>query len=134
MFLARVQFLLAAFFVGGLIARLSELCSLSRFMPFRLFPLLVPLLFFFHLFAAFRRGYRAYPNAMWLVGLLGVASIYNPLGGINNSVRRTYWAWAERYNGETILDWIAEESPHDARFIAPPWITNFWVSGKSSRR
>jgi hypothetical protein len=122
-FLIGVQVFLACFFVLGFLARWAEYYDFLKFMPSRLFPVLVPLFFFFHLMNAVHHSqvikYRA---ALVLLGCVAFASFGNPFEILVRHARYHYSMWTRSVDDvEKAFRWIAANTPDDAVVISPPW-------------
>lgn len=152
-FLMWFQVFLALFFVLGFLARLTESYAVLRLMPCRLFPVLVPLFFFFHLTSALRqvRSLRS-PQAVVAGGFLALTALGIPAkltADHLKAIARDRWAQSQveeqpaRAPSEEDLTeafrWVAGNTPVDAVIILPPWrkdsfylarraqIANWWV-------
>jgi hypothetical protein len=114
---------LALLFTGGLAARAAGWWQLLQVFPFRVFPLLAPLFFFFHAcraYADLRTGATLRP-AVLVLGLIGLMTLKDPLGGISDQVYNARVdAWPDDDLGRT-FEWIAGHTPEGTVAILPPW-------------
>ena len=117
------QMFLGLFFVLGFLARLTENYKLLILMPCRLFPVLLPLFFFFclistlHQWSSIKGGKR-----LMVVGLLALAAFGNPVTLFVNRVTYHYELWTRQEEDvQKAFKWIANNTPPDSVIISPPW-------------
>ena len=132
--LTAFEAVLALAFTAGVVARLAEVYTLLRLIPFRLFPVVTLLFFFFrivHLY--FERGLgRLGPGAVAL-GVLALLSLGDPLAQAGELARARY---AELREGPDdvakAFEWMAAHTPRDAMAILPPWrLDGYYRSGRA---
>jgi len=114
---------LALLFTGGLVARATGRFELLQVFPFRVFPLLLPLIFLWSVLRAWRdllRGARFAP-ALSLLGLLGLTTLPDPLGGIKDQVYLNQLLWRPADDLARTFTWIRANTPGQAVTILPPW-------------
>jgi hypothetical protein len=142
-FLICFQAFLGLFFIMGFLARLTDNYAILELMPCRLFPVLLPLFFFFHLMSTLQHC-RSIKSGKGLVaaGLLALVTIGIPTKLLVDHIKVSHeddqWTREER-DAEEALKWIAKNTPTDAIVILPPWrkdsfylsqraqIANWWV-------
>lgn len=116
----------------GFVARRLGAYSLLTSFPFRLFPLFVPLLFFFHLMQACAgpHGRRVHP-ALVVAGVLALVCLDNPLPEMRERIGSRYRAWARGPNDlQQALAWVAGNTPGDIVLIASPGRKEAWHYGR----
>src|SRR5262249_13330355 len=87
---------LAGVFSLGLLCRVAERFELVKFFPFRLFPLLIPLIFLLCLAHAFQHGALSRMGGHLLaLGCLGLLCLHNPIGSFIDQARGNAQAWVE---------------------------------------
>lgn len=121
-FLFFFQLALGGFFTLGLLARAAENYSALLIMPCRLFPVLTPLFFLFHLARAYR--YRLTPGLKRFVQVAGVLALFSlhPAGTFYWQAKLTYRSWHPRPDGaRDAFRWLAENTPNGTIVILPPW-------------
>ncbi|HEX2449906.1 MAG TPA: hypothetical protein VHJ69_02125, partial [Gemmatimonadales bacterium] len=130
---------LAAITAAGFVAYYTELYSLLRFFPFRVFPVLVPLFFLLLVARGFQRG-QLEPTRPLLVGaaalgLLGIYDFHARDAGLFRPLVRRLEEWHQWERGDRlgeVLDWVGRETPQDATVIAPPWRKDsFYRTGRA---
>jgi hypothetical protein len=121
--LVAFQLALGLFFTLGLICRALEIYGFLVYMPFRLFPVFVQLLFFFHLSSAYQQAPAIRPDrATVLVGLVALMSFGDPLGRLTDAVKLNAAMWTHpEEDVQKAYRWIDANTPHGAIVIAPPW-------------
>jgi hypothetical protein len=122
-FLISLQLFLACFFILGFLARWADYYDILKFMPGRLFPVLVPLFFFFHLMSTLRDSHRVNHRAAVIVlGLFAFASFGSPFEVLVQKGRHHYAMWTRGEDDvQTAFRWIAINTPSDSVVISPPW-------------
>jgi hypothetical protein len=122
-FLVGLQLSLASFFVLGFLARWLENYEILKFMPSRLFPVLVPLFFFLNLMNAVHHSQPIKHRAtLVLLGLFALASFGNPIEILTRAVRSQYLVWTRPEDDvQKAFRWIAVNTPEDSIVISPPW-------------
>jgi hypothetical protein len=140
-FLISFQTFLGLFFVLGFLARFTDNYRLLIFMPCRLFPVLLPLFFFFHLMSALHHcsSIKA-GKGLVVVGFLALATFGNPVTLFVDYVVYHYELWTRQEEDlEKAFKWIAKNTPANSIVILPPWrsdsfylsqraqIANLWV-------
>lgn len=125
-FMILFQISLAIIFTLGIVSRATELFTILNTLPFRLFPIFVLLLFFFHLMHAIEhRKMRDIGKGALLVGTVALLGLQNPLGSFVDDARRTYQNWTTEQQGlERALKWTSEYTPNGSILISPPWEKN----------
>ncbi len=122
-FLFYIQLFLGLFFALGLFWRITGQYTLLRYFPFRLFPLLVPLLFLLQIMHAFL-FHREHPlgTVTAVIGLLGLLGFGNTFGQFVDRINlnRGYYATYKDPAARS-FQWIKHNTPKDAMMIAPPW-------------
>jgi hypothetical protein len=116
----------AVCFVIGAVARGMEAYGFLKFMPFRLFPALVPLFFFFalaHLLASKEKKPSGLVRLlMAFAGALGLMVAGNPVNGALDKLDNTRWRWHAPEDGFIqSAKWISAHTSPDAICILPPW-------------
>jgi hypothetical protein len=122
-FLICFQAFLGVFFILGFLARSTNNYELLMFMPWRLFSVLLPLFFFFHLMSALHNccSIKA-GKVLVLVGFLALASFGNPVTLFADRVIDHYEKWTrQEEDWEKAFKWIANNTPTDSIVISPPW-------------
>lgn len=126
---AALQFLLAfeialgVIYAAGFGFRYFDQYAMLKLMPFRLFSVLIPLLFFFHLAHAYQH-WRTRPLGPLAVGVafVSVASLGSFPVQVVDQVRANYRLWtAPADSADRVFRWVAQHTPKDAVVIAPPW-------------
>jgi hypothetical protein len=125
----------------GFLARFTDNYELLKFMPCRLFPVLLPLFFFFHLMSALHHcsSIKA-GKGLVVVGFLALASFGTPVTLFVDRVVSHYELWTRQEEDlEKAFKWIAKNTPTNSIVILPPWrkdsfyisqrgqIANWWV-------
>jgi hypothetical protein len=141
-FLLLFQTVLGVFFGLGYLARLAENYTILQLMPCRLFPVLVPLFFFFHLMSTLHQS-RSLRSGIGLLSMVILAVVVTGVPAklsVDYLIRhRDLWTWREEDDLTKTFKWIALNTPADATVILPPWrkdtfylaqraqIANWWV-------
>jgi hypothetical protein len=140
-FLMIFQVFFAVFFISGFFARFADNYVLLKLMPCRIFPVLLPLFFFFHLMSTLQHcSSIKSPTALVAGGFLALAMFGIPAKLTVNYVKALY---REETRDEEDLkrafQWVAKNTPPDSIVIVPPWrkdsfylsqraqIANWWV-------
>ncbi|MEW6003086.1 MAG: hypothetical protein AB1638_10625 [Nitrospirota bacterium] len=134
-FLISFQVFICIFFSLGLIFRYAEEYEILRFFPFRLFPLFVPLFFFFHLMSAYyHRSLIEQKRELFAIGLIALLALSNPIGGFVDQVRENYKEWTvEDDDLIRTFKWLSENTPNGAIVISPPWRRDNWYFSKRAQ-
>jgi hypothetical protein len=122
-FLISFQVFLGIFFVLGFLLRFTENYKLLALMPCRLFPVLVPLFFFFYFMSTLYR-YRSikFGKGLALAGLLIVGAFGNPMTLFIERVANQYHLWTRQEEDvKKAFKWIAKNIPANSIVISPPW-------------
>lgn len=122
-FLVWFQVWLGAAFAVGVVAYMLEAFQFVKFYPFRLFPVLTPLCFFFQMAnAIFVQPGGGSRRALIAVGVLALLSMDNVIGQAADRVSITYRGLVQKKDdARKAFEWIAQNTPPDAVVISPPW-------------
>lgn len=122
-FLVWFQVWLGAAFAVGVVAYMLEVFQFVKFDPFRLFPVLTPLCFFFQIAnAVFVQSWGASRRALLAVGVLALLGMDNVIGQAADRVSITYGGLVQKKDdARKAFEWIAQNTPPDAVVISPPW-------------
>jgi len=129
---------LGLFSLLGVIARLTGQYRFLFYFPFRLFPVFVPLAFFFCLMAACRQRALLRIDARWLLilGIAGLLSLPSAAAQLIDQAKRHYEFWATFYDWDPLqrsFIWVSENTPKDAIVIMPPWRKeSFYLSKRAT--
>jgi hypothetical protein len=128
------QTFLGLFFVLGFIARFTDNYGFLMLMPCRLFPVLLPLFFFFHLSSALHHCSSIKTGKVLVtVGCFALVMFGNPVDIFVKTVTKHYSMWT-RQEEDVIgaFKWIAKNTPTNAVIISPPWRgENFYFSQRA---
>jgi hypothetical protein len=141
-FVIYFQAFLGLFFVLGFLARFTDNYVVLKLMPCRMFPVLLPLFFFFHLMSTLQRcrlmsGKSLVPAVLLVLVIIGIPSKLL-VDHIKVSRQDDQFTQDEK-DAEQALRWIAKNTPTDSVLILPPWrkdsfylssraqIANWWV-------
>jgi hypothetical protein len=122
-FLISFQAFLGLFFILGFLARFTENYQLLTLMPCRLFPVLLPLFFFFHLSSALHH-YSSIKmrKGLVMVGCLTLAMFGNPVVILMDTAQKHYSMWTRQEEDvQRAFKWIAKNTPTNSIVISPPW-------------
>lgn len=129
-FLAFFLLGLAAVFGYGLVARATQDFAALRIMPFRLLPLLGPIVFLLFWFRMLRAPNTPRYSALLVVGtatlLLCTATIHLKSRALTFPVIGPQLA--QHRGADTLedwhiaFDWVASNTPAEASFVLPPWM------------
>lgn len=126
-FFRNFQIALWLFFAGGILLWLFELYPLLGYMPMRLFPLFVTLLFLFTAFAAIPRlesRTLVLAAAMFVAFVIGV---HDPSRTAVPELRRTISSWRKQPDDlEKAYNWVSLNTPQTAVIISPPIRIEVW--------
>jgi hypothetical protein len=122
-FLISFQAFLGLFFVLGFLGRYSENYQLLLLMPCRLFPVLLPLFFFFQLMSALRHSSSIkMRKGLVMVGCLALVILGNPVDILVDTVKKHYSMWTrQEEDWEKAFKWVAKNTPNNSIIISPPW-------------
>lgn len=111
-----LQFFAAGAFGLGVVARLFEKWAFLVAMPFRLFPFLVLLMFFWTLFSLLeRRGRPALGPATLLLAGLGLMCLSNPVVAAWGRLQTMHRVWTRTpTDEERALFWIRDHTPAES--------------------
>lgn len=115
---------LALLFTGGILARAAGWYELLQVFPFRVFPLLLPLIFLWALLRGWqelRQGARYYAPALVLAGLLCLMALPDPLGGVIDQINQSRYQREPPDDLARAFQWIGDSTPPRSRTILPPW-------------
>lgn len=117
---------LGLFFLVGIMARLAGHYGFLLYYPFRLFPIFVPLLFFFSLMnVCYHRAVVGRAGVTLLsVGVLALLSLPGALGQLIQETKLHQRMWATYYDWDDLQKcflWVEKNTPEDATIIMPPW-------------
>jgi hypothetical protein len=133
-FLISFQFFLCLFFSLGMVVRYTENYELLKFYPFRLFPLLVPLLFFLNLMKVYHHSVIKPGVGVVMLGFLALLSFGNPLGAIVDSGRMNYMFWTQKEDDlRRSFKWLAESTPNGSIVVSPPWRRDSWYISRRAQ-
>lgn len=113
---------LGVFALLGVVARVTEHYRFLFYFPFRLFPLLVPLFFFFNLLRASRE--RELGRAKLVLGMCALLAFPGAVGQLIDQTKLHYWMWSTYYDWDDLQKsfiWVSQHTPKDATIILPPW-------------
>ncbi|MEO5656429.1 MAG: DUF6798 domain-containing protein [Nitrospiria bacterium] len=134
-FVLAFELCLGAIYAVGFGFRYLEHYTLLKLMPFRVFSLLIPLFFFFHLAHAYQTWrLRPLAPAAVLVGLVCLASLGSPIVQTVDQLRAhaALWTAHEADDVERAFRWVATHTPQDAIVISPPWRKDaFYLTGRA---
>jgi hypothetical protein len=135
-FLVVFQAALAFFFLVGVAARAFEAWHFLNVMPFRHFPLIVPLFFWFQLFALLRSARETPPTPLLVtLGVLALLCLPNPVAMLYDHAHQM-WDRTADIDAEDLgaaLDWIATGTPADAKVILPPWRSDSYLRSRRAQ-
>jgi hypothetical protein len=122
-FLLAFQGFLCLFFTLGLVWRWNENYSLLRFFPFRLFPLFVPLFFWFHLMNALRNSStRRVKVGLAAMGIAALFILGNPVMKYAHRLKQNYVKLKKpEDDAQKSFRWVAKNTPNGSIVISPPW-------------
>jgi hypothetical protein len=133
-FLISFQAFLGLFFVLGFIVRFMENYGFLMLMPCRLFPVLLPLLFFLHLMSALHHCCSIKSGrGLVMVGFLALAIFGNPLDLFVERVTKHYSLWTrQEEDWEKAFKWLAKNTSSNSVVISPPWrAESFYLSQRA---
>jgi hypothetical protein len=117
------QVVLGFFFVLGFLARFTESYKLLVLMPCRLFPVLLPLFFFFSLMSTLYQccSIKA-GKSLVVAGFLALAAFGNPVTLFMDRVAYHYKLWTRQEEDvQRAFKWVAKNTPPNSIIISPPW-------------
>jgi hypothetical protein len=124
-FLIRFNLALGAFFALGILFRLTNQFSLVQLFPFRVFAVMVMLLFFWHLAAAYAHRKERPPSPILIgLGILTFLSLPSPVARLAGLARDQLPKWKLPQDDFLMAaKWLRENKniPETAIVIAPPW-------------
>ena len=117
---------LGLFSLLGLIARLAGYYRFLFYFPFRLFPIFVPLFFFFSLMSVCQHNVFARPAGRKLlaVGILALLCLPSAVGELIDQTKRHYGYFTQYYDWDDLqrtFIWVSANTPKDSIIILPPW-------------
>jgi hypothetical protein len=117
---------LGLFSVMGVIARVTGHYRFLFYFPFRLFPVLVPLFFFFCLMSACHQHIPARPagRGLLFVGIVALLCLPSALGQLIDQAKRHYGYFTQYYDWDDLQKafiWVSINTPKDSTVILPPW-------------
>lgn len=119
---------LGLFFLFGVFLRATGQYELMRLMPMRLFPVFVPLFFFFTFARTWKvRSFSAATAA--LVIAISFISFFkhNPAVFAYLQIKDNYETWvAANDDAATAFMWVADNAPEGVTVISPPWRRDSW--------
>lgn len=129
-----IQSSLAVVMVLGVIARMAGWYEFLLLRPFRVLPVLVPLLFLLTVAGMLVRGFTAPRRPLLadkgtavllgigVIGLLSIAVLWNPVPRWINDARANLNAWqAPPTDLELAFDWLSSDTDPSAVVASPPW-------------
>jgi hypothetical protein len=126
---------LGIFFVFGLVLRFFEQWQLLCLMPMRLFPVFLPLFFFFTL----AKSYKEKSFTTWLV-ITAILIFVNILWWQKYELspivqlKSTYQTWSAKVDDETkAYLWLKENTPNDVICLTPPNNRTVWFYSHRSQ-
>jgi hypothetical protein len=127
-FITCFQLVTFLIFLTGIVWRITEKYELLGFFPFRLFPVLTLLFFFFFITQAiFDRGRQEPVNTFLVLG--AITLLYFPnIVSLATAKARTIVMQYRTTEDDLIhtLRWVAAHTPHNAVGIVPPWRQSSW--------
>lgn len=126
---------LGVLFGVGMVLRYLEAWTVLQTMPTRLFPIFVALFFFYSLSSSYREAMLG-PPMRWLTALALAALLLtpNPLAMANANAQLTYRTWAAPPDDDVVcFNWVRENTPKDAVFVASPWRKDFWYRAQRAQ-
>jgi hypothetical protein len=133
-FLLSFQIFLGFFFILGFLARFTESYELLMLMPCRLFPVLLPLFFFFHFMRALHYFYSLRSGmALVMAGFLALASFGNPVTIFSDRISYHYHLLTRQEDDlEKTFKWISKNTSANSIILSPPWRNDsFYLSQRS---
>ncbi len=134
-FLRKFLIALGIFFVIGLVLRFFEQWQLLCLMPMRLFPVFLPLFFFFTLAKTLKE--KSFTALSAFIAILVFVNILwwqkSELLPIIQ-VKETLQTWTTKVDDETkAYLWLRENSPNDSVILSPPNNRNVWFYSNRSQ-
>jgi hypothetical protein len=134
-FLKKFLIALGVFFVIGVLFRFFEQWQLLCLMPMRLFPVFLPLFFFFTFAKCWKQ--KSFTS---LSAFIAILVFINMLWWQKSEllpivqVKETLQTWTTKVNDETkAYFWLRENSPNDAVILSPPNNRNVWFYSHRSQ-
>jgi hypothetical protein len=130
---------LGLFSLMGVVARLTGNYRFLFYFPFRLFPMFVPLFFFFCLMSVCYHRSLTRVGGGWLLGVGILALLCLPGGAVGQLIdqtKRHYGYWAQYYDWDDLQKsflWVSENTPPNSIIILPPWRKeSFYLSRRAT--
>ncbi len=122
-FLARFASFTAAFFFLGILLRFAGKFTLVELFPFRVFAVMIMLLFFWHLAAAYRHRRKNPPSRPLIAcGILVILALPSPIERLRTLAAYNWPRWNIRTDDfRAAALWVQNHAPSQAVVIAPPW-------------
>ena len=122
-FLVRLQLFAGGFFLLGILFRITKQFSLVQLFPFRVFAVLIMLMFFWHLAAAYehRRKNPLKPMAIAL-GIFIFLCLPSPIARLQGLAadQLPKWRW-QPDDFRVAASWVRDHTSLQTVVIAPPW-------------
>jgi hypothetical protein len=123
--LAWFQIGVALVTIGGLLAWAAGAFSLLKIYPFRVFPVLVPLFFLFHLSHAYATRTEQWPSrGAALLAFVSLLLFPNPLVELRSRIDNLRAEWHDVRHPDdvaTLFRWVNEHTPDSSVVVSPPW-------------
>jgi hypothetical protein len=122
-FLIFFQTFLGLFFILGFLARFAGNYDILMLMPCRLFPVLLPLFFFFQLSSALHLSSAIkMRKGLVMFGCLALVMFGNPVDIFVDVGKKHYSMWTRlEPDWEKAFKWIEKNTPTNSIIISPPW-------------
>lgn len=127
-FLTLFLSILGVFYILGIVARYFEAFEILKYMPMRVFSVIVLLFFVLNVSRSFYFKLYKKPLILGLiiascVGLLWTKMVFRPLEQIGTTIQ--LWR-SEPDDYLKMYKWVEKNTPQNAVIIAPPWREEFW--------
>jgi hypothetical protein len=129
---------LGLFSLMGVVARLTGHYRFLFYFPFRLFPVFVPLFFFFCLMGVCHHRSLSRREGRWLLtlGILALLCLPSAIGQLMDQTKRHYGYWVGYYDWDDLQKsfiWVSENTPKTSIVILPPWRKeSFYLSRRAT--
>jgi hypothetical protein len=122
-FLVRFQLAVGAFFAMGILFRLTDQFTFVQLFPFRVFAVMVMLMFFWHLAAAYEHRRQNPPSpGLIALGIFTFLCLPSPVARLQNLSSDQLPKWKIPHDDFlTAAAWVRNNVPEKAVVIAPPW-------------